>query len=148
MKTIYYLEDDWRYATAVISDLEARSVRQRLDWKLQRIPTESEFLEAFRRIIAGDLPRPSAFILDVMVRFATPRKEDSADDYDLPPYDRAGIRAAERILRELPKVPIIIYTILDETDLPPEILVPGVYYVAKEPNTDRLFNVLKNKVLD
>ena len=144
MKTIYYLEDDWRYAKAVISELKEKAAKSHFEWEIKRIPTESEFIAIFEKIKSGTLPRPDAFILDIMVRYATPNSNDKMDEEtSMPPYDRAGIRCAELINRDDPHRPIILFTILDEEDLPPEVRqIKKITYLAKEPNMDVLFKSL------
>jgi hypothetical protein len=139
MKNIYYLEDDWRYAKGVINELTKCAKDSRLDWVVRRIPTESDFISTVDSIKKGVLPKPDAFILDVMVRYASPSRTDDLADKSLPPYDRAGLRCVELIRKAFPGCPMVLFSVLDEEDLPSEIFVSEVSFVAKAADVSPLF---------
>ena len=143
MKTIYYLEDDWNYAKLVIADLNRQAEMENLTWRIIRIPTESEFISKVSDIKKGKATTPDVFMLDIMVRFSTPSPEELFEEQAAEaPYDRSGIRCMDLVRKGFPDCPMILYSVLEEQDLPPSIFNERVSFVAKDSNTKTLFKEL------
>ncbi|WP_020390786.1 hypothetical protein [Kribbella catacumbae] len=85
---------------------------------IETLSTESEFRE---RLPALREAKPDLVILDVMLRWASPRPDlpEPPPDVIEGDYFRAGLRCAELMAKddELSSVPVIIYTILERSDL-------------------------------
>ena len=138
---IYYLEDDWRYATQIRTQLERLSQARGLRWNLERIATEKAFIELLDELAAGRKPRPDCFILDVMVRYADTSpdaSENQEEGQDSPNYDRAGLRCASLLRRTYPTVPVILFTILDSEDIEADLEDAGLRDVRYVPKSDRI----------
>lgn len=142
--TIYYLEDDWRYSQAVIADLEDRAARKKLKWKVEPIRTESAFEDLMKEIADGRALSPDVWIMDVMVRYASPKKGDTLTENSCRPYHEAGLRCARQAMERFPKSPIILYTIIDAEDFPEGLLNNRVIHIPKGPDTKQLFKQLQS----
>jgi hypothetical protein len=145
---IYYLEDDWRYAAQVKVKLDRLAHERGFQWDLQRIATETAFINLMNDIRIGKKSKPDCFMLDVMVRFSDPCPEDAenqSEEQEIPPYDRAGLRCAALIKEVFPDVPIIFFTILDPEDMVLDLEDSGLqdaYYIAKSNEITPLFALL------
>ena len=138
---IYYLEDDWRYASQIKTQLDRLSLARGLRWDLERIATEKAFIGLVHELVAGRKPKPDCFILDVMVRYADPSPEVSEsqeEGQDLPEYDRAGLRCAALLKRSFPNVPVILFTILDKEDIEADLEAAGLRDVRYVPKSDKI----------
>ena len=111
---IVLLEDDPLQEDFIKSKLEEAGAFPQA--KVIVIRTESEFRNRLEEIVQL---QPSVVVLDVMVRWADP-----APDMELPTEDvrrekyyTAGIRCAGLLANACSETPIILYTILEESDL-------------------------------
>ena len=131
---ILIVEDDYLQADWVYAKLEQAFP----DAKFDRVSTESEFRSRFDEIANMG---PGVVVMDVMLRWADPSPE-----LVLPPkyegFYRAGLRC-ERMLagdERTSHVPVILYTVLERTDLNHELpsLPEHVQYLPKESDLDPL----------
>jgi len=109
MKTIYYLDDDWRYAKSCQLELGISCFRRQTGLGVSdEFRPKAAFIAAVNAVKSSQASsHPDAFILDVMVQYAALNKDDQNEDIDLPPYDRAGIRCAGLALDAYPLVPVV-----------------------------------------
>lgn len=124
------------YLTSTVTDADIETVSTELDFRTR--------LPALRQ------RRPDVVIMDVMLRwtFPTPNACPPPADIAADGYYRAGLRCA-RLLADDPAlsgVPVVLYTILERSDLERDgqSLPPNSTYVGK--HTDR--DVLSRKVRD
>jgi DNA-binding NarL/FixJ family response regulator len=86
--------------------------------RIETLSTESEFRE---RLAGLRDEKPDLVILDMMLRWTSPRPDlpEPPPDVVDGDYFRAGFRCAELMAKddELNRVPVIIYTILERSDL-------------------------------
>jgi DNA-binding NarL/FixJ family response regulator len=114
--------------------------------EVQTIRTEEEFrstLPAMRE------DAPDLVVMDVMLRWADPQPNypQPPDDVAAGGYYRAGLRCS-RLLHEdraLRHVPVILYTILEQTDLERDgqELPPNATYVGKNADLDVLMRHIR-----
>jgi CheY-like chemotaxis protein len=111
------------------------------DATVETIATEEQF--------RAHLPRmrdtvPDLVLMDVMLRWASPRPGMPAppDDVVAGGYYRAGLRCARLMLGDsrLRRVPVVLYTILERTDLERngQALPPNATYIGKNSELDVL----------
>lgn len=113
---------------------------------IQVISTESEFRLEFDKISQSP---PDVIVMDIMVRWADP-----TPDLQAPPEDvltegfyTAGLRC-EQMLAHEPKTrntPVILYTVLEPTDLDGEITKRGrnVIVLPKAPEISALVELIR-----
>ncbi|MGH3937495.1 MAG: hypothetical protein ACRDTG_02500 [Pseudonocardiaceae bacterium] len=111
---------------------------------------------AFRQRLSALRERvPDVVVMDVMLRWAfpTPHALPPPEDVATGGYYRAGLRCA-RLLADDPRlsgVPIVLYTILERSDLERdgEVLPPNSTYVGKNTEAEvlsrRIRNLLKSR---
>ena len=115
------------------------------------ISTESEFRLRFEEISQSP---PDVIVLDVMVRWA-----DATPDIDVPPEDvcrdgfyTAGLRCEELLARDpqTNHIPVILYTVLEPTDLHGEIEKrrDNVVILTKAPEIDPLVELIRELTRD
>jgi len=113
--------------------------------EVNRIRTEHEFMERM-----GELRKnpPDIALLDIMVRWTDP-----ADNMPEPPaeveeegYHLAGIRCMKRLreTEETAGVPIILYTVLQDTDMDELNFEHSerIRHVTKDSDSDELFEAI------
>jgi len=122
-----YLQADW-IKNLLLSRLGVA------DGDVELIATECEFRDRLENFRAHP---PSLFVIDVMLRWA-----DATADYRPSPPDvkeegffRAGLRC-ERLLRqarETKRIPVVLYTVLEESELEPGLKSVGTAtkYIGK-----------------
>jgi len=104
------------------------------------VPTESQFRERLERGDWDGAGQPDAWILDVMVPWATPspRMPPPPPDVVDGGYFRAGIRCAQMVrvrFRSEPKPAIAFLTVLDRNGLD---IPPGTRYFSKKGSLNEL----------
>lgn len=103
-----------------------------------------EFLPKMRDAV------PDLVLMDVMVRwtFASPTAPQPPEDVVTGGYYRAGLRCAALMndCQELRHVPVILYTILERSDLErdSEKLPPNCSYVGKSGDIDALIRKVRS----
>lgn len=128
---ILIVEDDYLQADWIYAGLEQALPSAQFD----RVSTESEFRSRFDEIANKG---PDVVVMDVMLRWANP-----IPGLVLPPDDvqeegfyRAGLRCERMLARDdrTSRVPVILYTVLERTDLNHELpsLPEHVQYLPKE----------------
>jgi len=140
--TIFLVEDDYLQA-----DWICQKLREGIpDADVRLIPTEADFRSHLDQIASQ---QPDVVVMDVMLRWADPRPE-----LEFPPRDvqeegfyRAGLRC-QRMLAEdsrTSQVPVILYTVLERTDLFRELpnLPQYVQYLAKQSDVSSLIEKIK-----
>jgi CheY-like chemotaxis protein len=113
--------------------------------------TEEEFRTA---VPAMRVDVPDLVVMDVMLRWSFPRPDppDPPEDVVLGGYYRAGLRCA-RLLHDDPplrRVPVILYTILELSDLERDghMLPPNATYVGKNSELDVLIRHIRFRLKD
>lgn len=138
---------------AIVEDdhLQEGPLAEHLELGLPDVEVESLATELdVRRALDGwRTDPPDAVVLDVMLRWADP-----APDAPEPPpdvveggYYRAGLRCAELLAEDdaLRRVPVVLYTILERSDLEREgrALPPNSTYVGKGSDMDAVVRALR-----
>jgi CheY-like chemotaxis protein len=143
MRRVLVVEDDYLQADW----LEETLKKSFTDLNVQQIRTESEF-----RNKLGNLRRdpPDLILLDVMLRWTDPSpKIDVPTEEAKNGFFRAGLRC-ERLLRqhkETRRIPVILYTVLQETDLGKELIkTPPTYYVGKATDSSYLIDTINKAI--
>ncbi len=116
------------------------------DAEIDLIDTEERFRE---RLIQFRSALPDIIIMDVMLRWASPRPDVQAPQDVLEGgYYRAGFRCAELLGMdpELARVPVVMYTILEKSDLERDGLQfsPTWSYLRKSADLDMLIRRVKD----
>lgn len=159
-RSIAIIEDSERYIGELTHLLRGRDGLR--DFNVEVVRTEVEF---YRRIPQWEADPPEAFTVDVMI----PYIEDGDDDGDVPhdvkeqaaadKYLRAGVRCAKAILRSkhLSEVPVVVHSILTESDLTndngnnenyPLPNAPNLYVCAKEANGGGVAELVDRLIAD
>jgi CheY-like chemotaxis protein len=136
-RRIIVVEDDHLQEGPLVERLEAACPGYRID----SVRTECEFRERLPSLRAD---RPDLVIMDVMLRWDDPRRDPTE-----PPatvvregFYRAGLRCVElmSIDPRLASVPIILYTILEKSDLDQDsrMMSAKVFYLRKSTDLDTL----------
>lgn len=134
---VLVVEDDHLQKGPLLERLESAFPRLRID----SVRTEREFRE---RLTALRQHPPDLVIMDVMLRWDDPRPAAA-----VPPetvvregFYRAGLRCAELMANDphLRSVPVILYTILERSDLARDsrMTSPNVTYLRKSTDLDAL----------
>lgn len=138
MLKIIHVEDDHLLADQV----EQEIAREIPTAKIDRIRTEFEFRERMHELIAEP---PGVVILDIMLRWT-----DSAPSMPTRPPDveksgrfRAGIRCLELLRKQNSNVPVILFTVLEKTDLKLELEGNQALHVVKSDDLSQLCRTIK-----
>jgi len=154
------VEDDYMQAEHLISDLKMHISNIQIDL----IQFESDFIEYSKKI--PEKP-PDIIIIDVMLLWGRPSNNAPPEEIKDEGIYRAGFRCL-KILDELSmknKIPVIIYSVLDSTDLSEYISKQSMNCLFVPKNTDsnylltiicsllpnklvRKKNTLRKKILD
>lgn len=140
--TIVIVEDDYLQADWIHKKLKEAIP----DANLRHISTESEFRSSFEDI-ANE--KADVVVMDVMLRWTDP-----SPDLHLPPDDigkegfyRAGLRCESLLANDqrTSNIPVILYTVLERTDLNHELrnLADNVVYIPKQPDVNPLIDRVK-----
>src|SRR5207249_2521937 len=114
---ILLLENDDLQVEQIEEDIKARFG---LDVTVERIATEYEFRQWLNSV---GLSNPDIAILDVMVPWTDPAPvipERPGEVLEQGHY-RAGLRCANLLAQKAPRIPIILYTVLETSDLAREL---------------------------
>lgn len=112
--------------------------------KVVLIATESEFVDRLDQIAAM---QPSIVIMDVMLRWAdpTPDLDERAIPADVVEegFYTAGIRCMKRLQSraETRKIPVILYSALDQSDLEYEVH-------TKDVNYEKLYDEVTKRLIE
>jgi CheY-like chemotaxis protein len=105
-------------SSALLATIRQAIEASDLDIVLQDVRSEFDFIESIGRWAANP---PSAFVIDVMLRWVRPLPDSPQrpDWYRDDSRFRAGIRCARRLHdnRSLNSSPVIFYTVLDRSDV-------------------------------
>jgi len=118
---------------------------------VETLATEEQFRAHLPRM-RDDVP--DLVVMDVMLRWASPRPGLPAppDDVAAGGYYRAGLRCARLMLGDshLRRVPVVLYTILERTDLERDgqNLPPNVTYIGKNSELDVLGRHIRSRLRD
>jgi hypothetical protein len=119
------------------------------DAVVKTITTEEQFrahLPAMRVAV------PDLVLMDVMLRWASPRPDMPAPPEDVVTggYYRAGLRCARLMLDDacLQQVPVVLYTILEHNDLERDgqVLPPNATYIGKNTELEVLSRHLRSRM--
>jgi len=139
---IVLVEDHYDQAELIRTHLELAFA----DARVERIRTELDFRS---RIPNLAVKRPDVIILDVMLKWTDPSPdlEEPPDDVKDEGFHRAGIRCADLLFTypETRDIPIILYTVLELTDLP-DYLSQGrsnVVHLLKESQIEPLIDAIR-----
>jgi DNA-binding NarL/FixJ family response regulator len=111
------------------------------DATVERLTTEEEFRARLAHMRGA---APDLVVIDVMLRWAFPRPDMPAPPPDVAAggYYRAGLRCARLMLDDdrLRRVPVILYTILERSDLERDghALPSNATYIGKNSELDVL----------
>lgn len=99
--------------------------------------TESDLMGALPTLDPGRVDRA---VVDVMVRWSNPSRAPV-----LPPpevakqgYHRAGCRIARALRHRMPRLPILLYSVLDESEVEGWRDIPDVWFLQKSDRTQQL----------
>jgi CheY-like chemotaxis protein len=139
---ILLIEDDHLQAHGIQSGLRDLLQRDYHDLAFETLSTESDFYERFDEIATKGF---DLIIIDVMLRWAdpSPQMPEPPPDVVEGGFFRAGVRCKQKLQsdRRTASIPAIIYTVLDESRLPPGIdIVPKSSDFA--PLADRIRQLL------
>ncbi len=137
---ILLLEDDFLQRRDVKAALE-----REFDADVLALSCEKEFRDHVDSI--AEQP-PSVAVLDIMVRWASASREESAQPTDATDPSKAGIRCA-RIFRSdgrTKDVQVILYSVLGEESLLDEPLPEGVLSVVKEHDCQNLIESVRSAI--
>jgi len=137
------IEDDYLQANWIQESLQTAFPTARI----QRIGTESDFRSHLDEIAKH---RPTVIIMDVMLRWTDP-----SPDMTPPPEDvregkfyRAGVRCKELLAErdETKDIPVILYTVLEASDLHKELQDSSatIVHVPKESDPWPLVEKIKD----
>lgn len=136
-RRILVVEDDHLQEGPLVERLEAAYP----DYRIDSIRTECEF----RARLAGlHRQRPTLVIMDVMLRWDDPRPDAAEPPGDVTEegFYRAGLRCAALMANDkrLRSVPILLYTILERSDLERDrrATASNVHYLRKSTDLDAL----------
>ncbi len=149
-KRILVLEDDGYQYSWIESVLKNTGPGA----EITRIETESKFLEWIKHLQTGRASLPDLFILDVMVKWTTPSKLTPRPEHiQATDSRRAGMRCGllVRTCAQTRNKPIIIYTILQRTDVDDddnkiEELGSNVRFVPKTPDENELIKAVRSAI--
>jgi CheY-like chemotaxis protein len=140
---ILVVEDDY-----LQSNLICEKLRNTFHANVKRLSTEMEFRQNLDELARN---RPDVIIMDVMLRWTDPSPE-----VKIPPREvrkegfyRAGIRCTKLLAEreETKGIPVILYTILERTDLENQLLELSpkmhVIHLRKESEVDRLIESIR-----
>ena len=145
MKKMYFLivEDDKLQFSFIKNGI--KQGRYFKDSRIERIATESEFIEKLESIATE---KPDVILLDIMLRWTDP-----TPDMTLPPPDiaeegffRAGVRCEQRLANDMRtrNIPVIVYSILEKQDFEGEIRERAeVHYLEKDFSVEKLNSKLE-----
>lgn len=142
---IVIVEDDHLQAGPLQEYLEAAVPDAHVDV----LSTEHAFRE---RLPAMREAVPDVVVMDVMLRWDSPSPGQPAPPRDVQDggYYRAGLRCAELMLADekLSAVPVVLYTILERTDLERDgrVLPRNSTYVGKSSEIDLLISKVKRVI--
>ena len=145
---IVLLEDDPHQSKWIQEQIQ----RAYSDAEFTVIATEVEFVRSLHSGVFREAP-PVAFVLDIMVRWTdpSPKIEEPPADVQFEGFYRAGIRCLRRLRKnhELSKVPVVLFTILDSTDLDHDLMplkAEGLEFtlIRKEHSTPKLLKAIEN----
>lgn len=140
---ILLIEDDHLQAQAIQSGLRNSLVREYPHLVFETISTESDFYDRFDELAKRGC---DLIIIDVMLRWADPSpqmKEPPAEVVE-GGFFRAGVRCKQKLESDprTSSTPAIIYTVLDDTRLP-----PGLEVVQKAGDITPLAERIKQELL-
>lgn len=128
---IVLLENDHHQAEQIERDIRASFPQT--DVAIERIATECAFRQRLEEIAQKP---PDVVILDVMVRWADsqPNIPEVPLEVATEGHYRAGLRCARLLSKRSPGIPIILYSVLEKTDLQQDLasLTPNVTYIPKQ----------------
>jgi CheY-like chemotaxis protein len=145
---ILIVEDDYIQASSLQEALRQALGREGRKIDIDRIATEERF-----RAKLGEIARdkPDVIIMDVMLRWtdAAEPLPEAPEEVRREGYHRAGIRC-QRLLAENPEtrnIPVIFYTVLEESDLKPELedLVGNFVYLSKNSSVAPLVEEIRRR---
>ena len=142
MKKVLLLEDDFFQAEALLEDLQQRFA----SFQIMAIKTEHEFRTHLEN---PAFEPPILAILDVMARWTDPAPQmpEAPNDVKQEGYHRAGIRCAKLLRIKYPKLPIILYSVLEKADLSEtQIFDEHMSFVEKDATSIRLIEKIKEFV--
>lgn len=135
---IVLVEDDHNQRSEIKKALESRYP----DSVVETYPTESAFLSAVPGMATNP---PDIAIVDMMVKWTNP-----GPDMTLPPptadFLDAGFRCVDELHRAYPDIPVVLYTVLDRSDLDPskvDRLPKRVRYVSKRSHVDAFYDAIE-----
>lgn len=137
---IVLLEDDYLQANWIVTALE-----KHFNAAVRVVRTELEFRELLPELAASP---PDVAVLDAIVRWTNPApdmREPSEDAREGP--KRAGLRCASFLLKHCPNIPVILYTVLGQTDLEADVTSPlwaEVVHLSKESSPQSLFEQIRS----
>lgn len=135
---ILLLEDDHLQADWIVSQL-----KREFGAAVRALRTELEFRDALTGLAANP---PDVAVLDVIVRWTDPAPDmvEPVEEAREGPK-RAGVRCARLLLEHCPKLPIILYTVLELTDLQEGDVLPGpdVTCLSKESSPKPLIDRIR-----
>lgn len=111
------------------------------------VSTESEFRSRFEEISQSP---PDVIVLDVMVRWADPSSniKERPEEVVRDGFYTAGLRCEELLARnpQTNNIPVILYTVLEPTDLHDEIEQrrDNVVVLTKTPEIDPLVELIRD----
>jgi CheY-like chemotaxis protein len=113
--------------------------------EVESIPTERAFRE---RLASLQAQPPDLVVMDVMLRWASPRRDDPAPPPDVVhAYQRGGLRCAQLLATDpvLAKTPIVFWTILERSDIERDgsRLPANSRYLRKSPDLDQLIRTAR-----
>lgn len=136
---ILLLEDDHLQAHWIRSEL-----KREFDATVRVVRTELEFRDVLPELAAGP---PDVAILDVIVRWTDPAPDmaDATGGAEAGP-SRAGVRCACLLNERCPDVPIILYTVLETSDLQGDLtdFNADVIHLSKESSPKPLFDRIRS----
>ena len=139
---ILVVEDDHLQEGPLVERLEAALP----DCRIDSIRTEREFRE---RLAGLRKDRPELVIMDVMLRWDDPRPVaiEPPETVEREGFYRAGLRCAELMTNDprLSSVPIILYTILEKSDLAREgrMTSGNITHLRKSTDLDTLIRKVR-----
>jgi CheY-like chemotaxis protein len=103
---------------------------------------EKNFIEAFEEIAADP---PDLAVLDVMLMWARPSKEQTGTPSQALSPEQAGLRCAAMLRHDerTAKVNVLLYSVLPEQDITNRELAKGVVTIVKEAECHNLIDAIQ-----
>lgn len=148
-KMVWLAEDDHLQVETLVEMIR----RYYPEIEVRVLNTEKEVRDAIHQSDAASAP--VLILLDVMMRWCNPSANpddmsvpnDLRDEVESEEYFgfKAGLRCAKLIVEKMPRVHVIIYTVLDEHELRPFLkdLPSSVTYLRKEPDETEIKEAIK-----